>query len=285
MTATHVSARRPGTVLCSKSTRRPAIHALWSTIIPKPDSSLIFHSIHNYKLISAVVPKDLLAPFTSINGDIGAFKKKAARLIRGEKLPEDNDPAQPTESDLPFDRASTMSRAVADKNTVFKGTLSSQSKSELMRMASVLGLRTPEKERRQELALKIREHLEANPDVRNNVQFTKLTWRSGNRKAANTIAPSPPETSHQASHQPLHRLPHAPVPQFPSASSHLSTDSQMALASHLAPSTLPLDAHQRLMLSYPHLMTPWYRLPSSQIPPIDGLHPTLPGYASAPHNS
>jgi hypothetical protein len=42
MTATHASARRPRTVLCSKSTRRLAIHDLLSTIIPKPDSLLIF---------------------------------------------------------------------------------------------------------------------------------------------------------------------------------------------------------------------------------------------------
>jgi hypothetical protein len=154
------------------------------------------HSIHNYKLIAAVVPQDLLVPFTSVNGDIAALRKKAAGLVRGAKQPNDGDAAQPTDDGdpLPFDRGGKKSVAAAGKDVVFKGTLSSQSKLELMKMANVLGIPVLEKDRKQELALKVREHLDANPDARNNVQFTQLSWRPGNRKAT-TITPAPPETA------------------------------------------------------------------------------------------
>ena len=39
------------------------------------------HSIHNYKLIATVIPQDLLVPFTSVNGDVIALRKKAAGLV------------------------------------------------------------------------------------------------------------------------------------------------------------------------------------------------------------
>jgi hypothetical protein len=148
------------------------------------------HSIHNYKLIAAVVPQDLLAPFTSVNGNIIALKKKAAALVRGDKQPNNGDAAQPTDDSdpLPFDQGGTKNLVVADKDTLFKGHLSSQTKLELKKMASVLCIPVLEKDRKQELTLKVQEYLEANPDVRNNTQFIQLTWQPVNRKAT-TLAP------------------------------------------------------------------------------------------------
>ena len=85
------------------------------------------HSIHNYKLIAAVVPRDLLVPFTGVDGeDINALRKKAARLVRGEKQCDNDDAAQPADDSdpLPFDRGGTKGLATAGPNTIFKGTLS-----------------------------------------------------------------------------------------------------------------------------------------------------------------
>ena len=173
------------------------------------------HSIHNYKLIAAVVPRDLLVPFTGVDGeDINALRKKAARLVRGEKQCDNDDAAQPADDSdpLPFDRGGTKGLATAGPNTIFKGTLSTQNKLELTKMASVLGITVLEKDRKQELVSKVREYLEANPSVRNNVQFIQVTWRS-NRKAS-TIVASTPET---ASSQSLLS------PRFPSLSLRLHT--------------------------------------------------------------
>ena len=153
------------------------------------------HLIHNYKLIAAVIPQDLLVPFTSVNGDVIALRKKAAGLVRGEKQGDNDNAAQPTNDDpLPFDRGGTKGLATAGPNTIFKGTLSTQTKLELTKMASVLGIQVSEKDQKLELASKVWAHLEANQDVRNSVQFTQLTWRS-NRKAT-----ASPETAGMSSH-------------------------------------------------------------------------------------
>lgn len=221
------------------------------------------HSIHNYKLVAAVVPQDLLVPFTSVNGDIIALRKKAAGLVQGEKQGDDDDAAQPTDNSdpLPFDRGGTKGLATAGPNTIFKGTLSTQSKLELMKMASVLGIPVSEKDRKQELALKVREYLEANPDRRNNTQFTQLTWRS-NRKATTIITPAPPETTSMS----------LLLPHFLLLSSRLPAGGQMASGSYLAPSAPSLYPQHTPLLNY--LMTPWYQLSSPQ---INGLH-APPGY-------
>ena len=136
------------------------------------------HSIHNYELIAAVVPQDLLVPFTSVNGNVIALRKNAAGLVRGEKQCDNDDAAQPTDNrdPLPFDRGGTKGLATAGPDTIFKGTLSTQSKLELMKMASMLGIPVSEKDRKQELTSKVQEYLEANPDRRNDTQFTQLTW-------------------------------------------------------------------------------------------------------------
>ena len=151
-----------------------------------------------------------MIPFTSVNGDVVALRKRAAGLVRGEKLPADEDNAPTNANDkgdtsttMPFDRTCTRGVANIDKNTIFMGTLSSQSKVALTKMASVLGIPVMEKDRKQGLTLKIRERLDANPGIRNDAQFAQLIWRSGNRKAATTSAtPTPaPETPYMLSHQ------------------------------------------------------------------------------------
>lgn len=63
-----------------------------------------------------------------------------------------------------------------DMNPAFTGTLSSQNKSELVTMAAVLSILTTEKDQKQELASKIWDHLDPNPNTRNSAQFRQLTW-------------------------------------------------------------------------------------------------------------
>jgi hypothetical protein len=120
--------------------------------------------------------------FTSVKGDVVALRKKVASLVQGETQPDNGDATQPTDNGdpLPFDHGGTKSLAVAGKYAIFKGHLSSQTKLELKKMASVLCILVLEKDWKQELTLKVWEYLEANPDVRNNTQFIQLTWRSGN---------------------------------------------------------------------------------------------------------
>lgn len=136
-------------------------------------------------------------------------------------------------------------------------------------MASVLGITVLEKDRKQELVSKVREYLEANPSVRNNVQFIQVTWRS-NRKAS-TIVASTPET---ASSQSLLS------PRFPSLSLRLHTGGQMASSSYLAPSVPSLyshHAHHAPPMNY--VMTPWsYQFPSQ----VNGLQVHY-GYALPNH--
>ena len=144
------------------------------------------YSIHNHKLISAVTPPDLRICFTRIDTDVVALRTKATQLVRGEHtnehIPHPAGTDELASGSLPFDRMHGKAQEVPqpDANTTFTGTLSSQSKSELLKMAAVLAIPTTEKDRKQELTLKIRDHLDANPNTRNSVQFGQLTWRSAN---------------------------------------------------------------------------------------------------------
>ncbi|KAN0125421.1 hypothetical protein V8E53_015508 [Lactarius tabidus] len=137
----------------------------------KPEARFVLniHSIHNYKTISAVTPPDLLVPSISVISDTVAIRTKAAQLLRGEDTTADplSTNGGPPIS-LPFDRAHAKTRAAPlDANTIFAGTLSSQSKQALMDMAGALSIPTSEKVRKQELMLTIRDYLDTNPEVRN----------------------------------------------------------------------------------------------------------------------
>lgn len=204
-----------------------------------------FHAIHNYKPIATVVPQALLVPFTSVDGNINVLRKKAAGLVQGEKQ-HDDDTAQPTDDTdpLPFDQGGTKGLVMAGPNMIFKGTLSTQNKLEFTKMASMLGIPVLEKDWKQELASKVWEHLEANPDVRNNVQFIQLTWWS-NWKATTTVAPIPQTASSMS----------LLSPDFLSLSSHPLADGQMVSSSYLAPSAPSLYLHHTPPINY--LMAPW----------------------------
>ena len=132
-------------------------------------------------------------------------------------------------------------------------------------MAAVLAIPTTEKDRKQELTLKIRDHLDANPNTRNSVQFGRLTWRSANRSKTTSVIPTPPSgtphgmaISHQqmASFVPLHhpylRL---DVPQAPFSVAGLPA------AGHPVPS------------GYAQFIPPTsYFFHPSHIPPAGGQH-------------
>ena len=237
----------------------------------KPDARFVLnvYSIHNYETILAVTPPDLLAPLTSVDSDIVTLRRTAAQHIRGEETVSHS---LGTGGDaLPFDRTHAKSRSAPqpDTNTIFIGTLSSQSKSTLMEMAAVLSISNTEKARKQELVVKIREHLDAKPEVRNGTQFVQVTWRSGRNKAACAVStPSSTLASTSSLHtlqEPLLYFPpptaSAPYlfPQIPSASGPQHND----LHGHVQPDIRP----------YPH---------TYHLPPVPVTHQGY--YPGAPYN-
>ena len=243
------------------------------------------HSIHNYKSILAVTPPHLLMPSTGIDLDTVALRMRAAQLIRGE-----DNVTHPTGTDgntsnsLPFDRTHAKSRAAPrDTNMTFAGPLSSQSKSTLMAMAAALSIPASEKTQKQELALKIQNHLDANPDVRNSVRFAQVAWRSATRtKTIPASSTSSPGTLHGATmplpQQVLSHIPssHAPCPPFQILQTHISTAGLPAIVDHAMPST-SLHTLQRPFFYHPLSMTPSPYL-SPQIPPTNGLQHDLRGH-------
>jgi hypothetical protein len=219
----------------------------------KPEARFVLniHSIHNYKTISAVTPPDLLVPSISVISDTVAIRTKAVQLLRGEDTTADplSTNGGPPIS-LPFDRAHAKTRAAPlDANTIFAGTLSSQSKQALMDMAGALSIPTSEKVRKQELMLTIRDYLDTNPEVRNGTRFAKVTWRSANRNkttcATSTLSSRDaviPPGQLQASES--FCIPsHTPVcPPFHFLQTHDSMVGPLATGSHPTPATSSLHA-------------------------------------------
>lgn len=243
---------------------------------------LNIHSIHNYKLVLAVTPPSLRVPSTSVGTDIVLLRTRAARLIRKENTDEDvvhpTGADEPTSGALPFDRTRAKTRAAPqpDANASFTGTLSSQNKSELLIMAAVLGIPATEKARKQDLALKIRDYLDANPNTRNSPQFGQLTWRSANRNKTSSLVPAPPSETPHGTATPHQQLPsyipsHPPFLHFATPQMPFSVAGPSAMGSHPAPSMSSPHALQGPLLSYPPLMTPApYLFPPPQIPPVYG---------------
>ena len=237
---------------------------------PQPRFVLNVHSIHNYKSILAATPLDIRKP-SSLDVDVVALRKRAAQLIRKEPT-DDVDIARPTDTheltsdSIPFDRTRGKTQAVPqhDINAAFTGSLSSQRKLELVTMAAVLGIPTTEKDSKQELTSKIRDHLDANPDIRNGAQFKQLTWRSANRsKTSSTVVPAP------SFETPLGMaMTHQQLPSFvPSSSPFLQFG--VPTIGFPAPST---SSHAS-SLHYAPLMTPTpYLFPPSHIPPVGGQY-------------
>ena len=228
---------------------------------PKPQFVLNIYSIHNHKSILAVTPPGLRVHVTSIDVDVVALRTKAAQLVQGEHTDEVNPHCasadELTSGSLPFDqtRGNAQAASRTDVNTMFTGTLSSQSKMELLRMAAVLAIPTTEKDRKQELTLKIRDHLEANPDTRNNAQFGRLTWRSANRSKTSVIPTPPSGTPHRMA-----------MPSF--IASHLSFLQLGAPRMPFSVAGLPATGHPVPSI-YGHLMTPApYPFPPSHIPSV-----------------
>ena len=242
---------------------------------PQPRFVLNVHSIHNYKSILAATPLNIRKP-SSLDVDVVALRKRAAQLIRKEHT--EVDIAHPTGVDeltsgsIPFDRTHGKTQALPhrDMNTAFTGSLSSQRKLELVTMAAVLGIPTTEKDSKQELTSKIRDHLDANPDTRNSAQFKQLTWRSANRgKASSIVVPAAPcPTSHfETSHGMA--TTHQHLPSFvPSPSTFLQFG--VPVIGFPVPST---SSHTS-SLGYAPSMTPIpsYLFPPSHIPPVGGQY-------------
>jgi hypothetical protein len=185
---------------------------------------------------------------------------------------------------LPFDRAHAKTRAAPlDANTIFAGTLSSQSKQALMDMAGALSIPTSEKVRKQELMLMIRDYLNTNPEVRNGTRFAKVTWQSANRNkttcATSTLSSRDaviPPGQLQASES--FCIPsHTPVcPPFHFLQTHDSMAGSLATGSHPTPATSSLHALHEPFLYFPPPVMPAYFLP--QIPPTNGLQHNLHGH-------
>jgi hypothetical protein len=248
---------------------------------PEPRFVLNVHSIHNYKSILAVTPPGLQKPFTSVDVDVVTLRKRAAQLIRKECTDDDiahpEDPDELTSGSLPFDRTHGKTQAAPhlDLNATFTGTLSSQSKLELLTMAAVLGIQTTEKDRKQELTSKIRDHLDTNPNTRNSAQFGRLTWRSANRSkmSSSSAVPTPPSrtphgmaTTHQqmSSFIPSHTL-------FIPFGTQQLPYSVAGLPAMGYP--VPSTSSQLSSLNYTPLTTHApYLFPPSHAPPVGGQH-------------
>ena len=260
----------------------------------KPEARFVLntHSIHNYKTILAVTPPDLLVSSFGVGSDTVAIRTKAAQILRGEDTtvhPHSTD-GPPISESLPFDRAHAKTRAapLSDTNTIFAGTLSSQTKSVLMEMAAALSIPTTEKARKQELVLKIRDYLDTNTEVRNGMRFAQVTWRSANRNKTTCPTPTLTLTSTPSSHEVVippsqqasfHVPSHPPCPPLHISQTHDSMPAGLLITgSHPTPSTSTSSLHtlQGPFLYFAPPATPVpYVVP--QIPPTDGLQHNLRG--------
>lgn len=236
-----------------------------ATVDHKPDARFVvnIHSIHNYKLILAVTPPDLLMPPTGVDSDTVALRTRAAQLLRGEVNVTHPGADGDVPTSLPFDRTHGKSQAAPqDANTTFAGTLSSQSKSTLMAMAAALSIPVTEKARKQELPVKIRDYLDANPDIRNSTRFAQVTWRSANRNQTTPAASTPASGALCGAAIPLpqqvfsHIPSHTTCPPFHISQMHVSMAGLPALVNHPMPSTSSLHMVQEPFLYYPPPVTP-----------------------------